>query len=97
MDFLQLQDRRILVMGVANKKSVAWHIAKTLEEAGAHVIYSVRSEQRKEQLEAKLLSGREIHICDVESTEQIQRLAADLAKSDKPLHGLVHSLSLIHI
>lgn len=93
MDFLQLQDRRILVMGVANKKSVAWHIAKTLEEAGAHVIYSVRSEQRKEQLEAKLLSGREIHICDVESTEQIQRLAADLAKSDKPLHGLVHSIA----
>ncbi len=35
MDFLQLADKTIVVFGVANKKSVAWHIGKTLEESGA--------------------------------------------------------------
>jgi enoyl-[acyl-carrier-protein] reductase (NADH) len=35
MDFLQLAGRNILVIGVANRKSVAWHTAKVLQEAGA--------------------------------------------------------------
>ena len=52
--FLQLAGRRILVMGVANRKSVAWRIAEQLEAAGAEVVYTVRSEKRREQT-AKLL------------------------------------------
>jgi len=43
MSFLNLENKNILVMGVANKKSVAWHIAKILEEEGANVLYTVRS------------------------------------------------------
>ena len=54
MSYLNLKEKTFLILGVANKKSVAWGIAKTLEEEGAKVIYSVRSEARKESLE-KLL------------------------------------------
>ena len=46
MDFLQLSGKSVVVFGVANKKSVAWHIGKTLESHGAKVIYVVRSEAR---------------------------------------------------
>ena len=42
-DFLQLSGKTYLVQGVANRKSVAWHVAKTLEEQGARVVYAVRS------------------------------------------------------
>ena len=48
MSFLNLENKRFLVMGVANRKSVAWAITKSLEEAGAEVIHSVRSEARLE-------------------------------------------------
>ena len=41
-DFLNLTGKKFLVFGVANKKSVAWHIAKSLEEQGATVIYRGR-------------------------------------------------------
>lgn len=92
MDFLNLKEKRILVMGVANRKSVAFHIAKVLESAGAEVIYSVRSEERKQQLR-KLLGDREVHVCDVEDESQIERLAAELVQSPRPLHGLVHSIA----
>ena len=34
MDFLQLEQKRIAVFGVANKKSVAYRIGKMLTEAG---------------------------------------------------------------
>ena len=92
MGFLSLRNKNILVMGVANKKSVAWHIAKTLEEEGANVIYSVRSNERRKSLD-KLLSGKSVFICDVEKTEDIDCLKKDIEKKYKTLHGLVHSIA----
>lgn len=91
-DFLQLEGRRILVMGVANKKSVAFHTAKILEQCGAEVIYSVRSEQRRESL-AKLLPDREIFICDVEKQEEIDALATYFGDRGWTLDGLLHSIA----
>ncbi|HBN77067.1 MAG TPA: enoyl-ACP reductase, partial [Planctomycetaceae bacterium] len=35
MNYLQLDGKTFLVTGVANRKSVAWHTAQLLEEAGA--------------------------------------------------------------
>jgi enoyl-[acyl-carrier protein] reductase I len=91
-DFLSLAGKSILVFGVANKKSVAWHVAKTLEEAGAKVVYVVRSEERRESL-AKLLVGREIYVCDVEFEEQITRLHDELALGGHRFAGLLHSIA----
>ena len=91
-DFLQLADKTILVLGVANRKSVAYKIAQTLEAAGAQVVYSVRSPERRDSL-AKLLPEREIHVCDVEFPEQIEQLRRDVAKRHSTLHGLVHSIA----
>lgn len=92
MDFLQLEDRSFLVFGVANRKSVAWHIAKTLEEAGARVVYAVRSESRRDSL-TKLLADREVFVCDVERDEEIERLREQLAQRGERFHGLVHSIA----
>jgi len=92
MSFLNLENKNILVLGVANKKSVAWHIAKTLEEEGAKVLYSVRSEDRKNSLN-KLLVGKPVFICDVEKPGDIERLKNDIGKEYKTLHGLVHSIA----
>jgi len=92
MSFLNLKNKNILVLGVANKKSVAWHIAKTLEEEGAKVLYSVRSEDRKNSLN-KLLAGKPVFICDVEKPEDIESLKNDIGKEYKTLHGLVHSIA----
>lgn len=92
-DFLQLTGKTFLVQGVANRKSVAWHIAKTLEEQGARVLYAVRSEARKKSLEA-LLSGKAVFVCDVEEDGAAARLAAEVAAAGfAPLHGLVHSIA----
>ena len=79
-------------MGVANKKSVAWHIAQTLEEEGANVIFSVRSGDRKNSLD-KLLTGKSVYICDVEKPEDIELLTKNITKQYKTLHGLVHSIA----
>lgn len=92
MDFLGLEGKTVLVMGVANRKSVAWFAAKTLEEFGAKVIYSVRSSSRKEST-AKLLAGEPVYVCDVERVEEIERLAEDVSRDHGPLDGIVHSIA----
>lgn len=92
MSFLNLEGKRYLVMGVANRKSVAWAIAKTLEAEGAEVIFSVRSESRLESVQ-KLLGDRKAYICDVEDSEAIQSLAASVAKDYGTIDGLVHSIA----
>lgn len=92
-DFLQLAGKAFLVFGVANRKSVAWFVSKTLEEQGAIVIYSVRSEMRKKSL-ATLLAGKPVFICDVEKAGEIDRLAGEIvAAGFAPLHGIVHSIA----
>jgi enoyl-[acyl-carrier protein] reductase I len=92
MSFLNLEGKRFLVMGVANRKSVAWAVTQTLEAAGAEVIHSVRSEARLESLQ-KLLGDRKAYICDVEFPEQIEALAATVSEAHGPLDGILHSIA----
>ena len=91
-DFLQFSGKKFLVMGVANRKSVAWSIAKIIEHAGGEVIYSVRSDSRKASA-AKLLQGRDVRVCDVERQAEIDALANQLRTEGVTLAGLVHSIA----
>lgn len=92
-DFLQLGGRTFLVFGVANRKSVAWFVARSLEEQGARVIYSVRSEARRKSL-AETLAGKPVLVCDVEQEGAVERLAGEVAAAGgTPLHGIVHAIA----
>ncbi len=93
MDFLKLAEKSVVVFGVANKKSVAWHIGKTLEEHGAKVIYVVRSETRREST-AKMMADRPVYVCDVEFEDQIEAVRDQIAADHpQPIAGLVHSIA----
>ena len=89
MSFLEIEGKTFLVFGVANKKSVAFHVGRTLEASGARVIYSVRSEARAEQV-GKLVDPAAVHVCDVEEEGAIGRLAGAV---DTRLDGIVHSIA----
>jgi enoyl-[acyl-carrier protein] reductase I len=93
MSFLGLEGKVFVVFGVANKRSVAWAIARSLEDEGARVLYSVRSEERRRSLRA-LLGDRPAFVCDVEREGEVERLAAEVAASAKaPVAGIVHSIA----
>jgi len=92
VSFLGLEGKCFLVFGVSNRKSVAWAIAQGLEEAGAQVVFSVRSEERRQSLD-KLLGARACHVCDVEHAGAAERLAADLSARGVRLDGIVHSIA----
>jgi enoyl-[acyl-carrier protein] reductase I len=92
MDFLQLTDKSILIFGLANRKSVAWHIGRVLTEAGAKCVHVVQNENLLQNV-SKLLGEQKIYFCDVEHDEQIARLHDELAQTGARFHGMVHSLA----
>lgn len=91
MSFLRLEGKTVLVTGLANKKSVAWHIARTLKEEGARVVYSVRTAPRRESV-LPLVGEDPVYVCDFEKEGDIDALAASCA-AHAPFHGLVHSVA----
>jgi enoyl-[acyl-carrier protein] reductase I len=91
-DWLGLAGRRVLVTGVANKRSIAWHVHRGLVEAGARPVHVVRDAATRDAT-AKLLEGCEVHVCDVERQGEIDALAARLAADGARLAGLLHSIA----
>ena len=93
MDFLALDGKKIVVFGLANKKSVASAIAKILVEAGAEIIHVVRSEERA-QAARKLFPASPVFICDVEEEANIVRVRDEIREQvGGPIAGLVHSIA----
>jgi len=92
MDFLQLAGKSILIFGVANRKSVAWHVGRVLGEAGATCVYVVQNDDVRGNV-AKLLHDEEVYVCDVQQDDQIARLRDELARRGPKFHGLVHSIA----
>lgn len=92
MSFLNLSGKTFLVVGFANRKSIAWVTSQTLIEQGANVLFSVRSEKRKKELHA-LIPDAEIFICDYEIKEDIESLAKKVSSKCDKLHGILHSIA----
>ncbi len=100
MDFLQLQNKRFVIFGLANKKSVACAVARTLVDSGADVIHVVRSEERAETA-AKLFPASRVFTCDVEDEKNIIQVRDEIKEyletskngSEKAIDGIVHSIA----
>lgn len=92
MDFLGLRGKRILVFGVANRKSVACHIADVLLENGAEVAFSVFLDDHAAFC-GKRFPGSEVYGCDLSKEGDIADLAERFAASGKRLDGIVHSVA----
>jgi len=93
MSFLGIEKKRIVVFGLANKKSVACSIAKVLTASGADVIHVVRSEQRAETA-GKLFPGAPVFICDVEDESNIIKVRDEIAATiPGKIDGIVHSIA----
>lgn len=93
MSFLELEQKKIVVFGLANKKSVACAIARVLQEEGAEVIHVVRSEQRAETAR-KLFPESRVFICDVEDEANIIKVRDEItAAVDGNIDGIVHSIA----
>ena len=93
MDFLKLQDKNIVLMGVANRRSVAWAVAQVLKEVGANIIYLFRDEALIEKNRKLIGEDATAIVCDVEKEEDMASLAGKVGAVVPVVHGLVHSIA----
>jgi len=92
MDFIQVSGKKYLISGVANKKSVAFFVAKGLIDNGAEVIFSVQNEENRLKAQ-KLFPHSTILICDVESDESIRQLGEYFHRNNIRISGFLHSIA----
>src|SRR5947208_11867244 len=81
-----------LIVGVANKRSIAWGIAQAAAAEGARLALTYQSERLKENVDdlAASLADPLILPCDVAVDQQIAEVAAAVDREFGGLDFLVH-------
>src|SRR3954469_20827876 len=88
--------KRGLVLGVANKRSIAWAIARRLAEGGAQLAFTYQGERIEKSVRelAGSVSSPLITECDVRSDDDVARVFGEVAEAfDGGLDLLVHSVA----
>ncbi|WP_090666271.1 enoyl-ACP reductase FabI [Paenibacillus tianmuensis] len=90
-----LTGKTILIMGVANNRSIAWATAQSLAGEGARLIFTYENERVEERVKqlAETLPESLTFPCNVGSDEEIEALARFLKENVGILHGYVHSIA----
>ena len=89
-----MQGKRGLIMGLANDKSIAWGIAKSLADQGAELAFSYQGEALKKRVEPLITSigMTEMVECDVANEGSMDALFARLQALWGTLDFLVHAI-----
>ena len=88
-----LTGKKILVMGVANQRSIAWGCAQVMAEQGAELIYTYQNERMKKSVAKLVTDDTRLVECDVASDESIQTAFATIKARFGQLDGLVHAIA----
>ena len=85
-----------VVFGVANKRSIAWAIAKAWAAAGAKLIFNYQGERLKENVEelvGEFGEGTPLHPCDVSKDSEIADFFGKVRSETDRLDLLLHSIA----
>jgi|SRR5579884_425425 enoyl-[acyl-carrier protein] reductase I len=90
-----LKDKKGLIVGVANKHSIAWAIAQATAQAGAHLLFNYQNERLRENVEelVNTMPGAKVFPCDVGDDAQIDALMKRVGEEFGRLDFVVHSVA----
>ncbi|MCS6286832.1 MAG: enoyl-ACP reductase [Nitrospira sp.] len=90
-----LSGKKGLIIGVANKHSIAWAIAQSAAAQGAQLYFNYQNERLKENVEELVatMPGSKAFPCDVGDDAQIETLMQHVGKEAGRLDFLVHSVA----
>jgi enoyl-[acyl-carrier protein] reductase I len=89
-----MDGKRGLIMGVANKQSMAWGIARACSEQGAEMAFSYQGDALKKRVGplAESIGCDTILECDVTSEESMDKLFSDLENKWGKIDFVVHAI-----
>ncbi|SEO51186.1 Enoyl-[acyl-carrier-protein] reductase [NADH] [Amphibacillus marinus] len=92
-----LDGKTYVIMGVANKRSIAWGIAKALHQVGAKLIFTYANERFEKPVRdlASTLEGQEasFYQCDVTNDEAIAETFKQIKQDIGIIHGVAHCIA----
>ena len=90
-----LADKKILIVGLASNRSIAWGVANAMRREGAELAFAYQGDRLKGRVVemAAELGSSIVLPCDVAFDEQIEELFATLAQQWPAMDGLVHSVA----
>ncbi|HKQ97775.1 MAG TPA: enoyl-ACP reductase [Candidatus Polarisedimenticolia bacterium] len=90
-----LKDKKALIVGVANKRSIAWSIAESFHREGARLAFNYQGERLKENVEglAANMPGSIVLPCDVTNDVEIDALFKGVGEAFGRLDILVHCVA----
>ncbi|MDZ4787129.1 MAG: enoyl-ACP reductase [bacterium] len=89
------EGKKILVLGVANERSIAWGISQKLREEGAELAFTYVNDaiERRVRPLAQELGCETVLPCDVQKDSDISNLFSEIQSKWGSLDGVVHSLA----
>jgi enoyl-[acyl-carrier protein] reductase I len=90
------EGKRALILGVANKRSIAWAIAQVLADGGAKLAFTYQGERIEKSVRdlAGTVDTALVTECDVRSDAEIDRVFSEVGEAfDGELDILVHSVA----
>ena len=91
-----MKGKKGVILGIANKKSIAYGIAKACQEQGAQMAITFLNERFEKKLAPiaeDLDCGARLYPCDVSKPEEIKALKASLEKDMGEIDFIVHSIA----
>ncbi|HHH13731.1 MAG TPA: enoyl-ACP reductase [Thiolapillus brandeum] len=89
-----LQDKKILITGVASNRSIAYGVARAMHREGAQLAFTYQGDKLKGRVEkfAEEFGSDIVLPLDVTRDEEIEAVFAELGSRWGGLDGLVHSI-----
>jgi len=90
-----MQGKRVLIVGLASNRSIAWGIAQAMHREGAELAFTFQNDKlqsRVEEMAAQCGSSITIE-CDVAIDEHIDNVFNELGKHWDGLDSIVHSVA----
>ena len=90
-----MSGKRVLIVGVASNRSIAYGIAQAMAREGAELAFTYQNERLRERVEkmAAEFNSSIVLPCDVSSDTEIQSVFDTLSQQWDGLEGLVHSVA----
>ena len=91
-----LKDKRGIIFGVANKRSIAWATAQVLNQAGARLAFTYQGERLKNNVETLTkaeMPDSPLLSCDVTKQEEVDEAFKQVGAEFERLDFLIHSIA----
>lgn len=88
-----LDGKTIVIMGVANKRSIAWGCTRAIMNQGAKVVLTYQNDRIKKSLKRFVPEDLDLLECDVSEDENIEKAFAEIGDRYGKIDGVIHAIA----